>query len=917
MPCGCFNPAPTLQVLEGALNIPLSGSLHFGTYIINTPDVKKTYTVRNIGTENLILSDPINVDGSTKFSIDTSFGDLDLYPGESTTFDVALDTTESGVFTSYLYFGTNVSGADPYGFNLTGKVIAPEIEMYDDGISSIVCSGVQETELYSPTYILDGTVIDYGTTLLGCPITKNYRVTNSGEADLTLITPINFTSTDYTLVESYGKVLVRPGQDTRYIIRLNADEVGVFTETVTIESNDPDENPLTFDITGEVVAPELVLTGDAGEIANAGEYDFGETLRGTPVEKTFTITNDGNSHLLACCTTLPEGFLLKRDITTNVIQPGGGIAEFVVEMQALEKGQFSGVMRFENNDFDESPFRVMISGLVVSPEIEVYNENNYINHGDEIDFGSTPVGTDVTKEFTIINSGDADLEMVSGALVGGSVFLKDSDPAATVVPGGTTTFSITLEATTDNVGEYNGSVLLPNSDYDEYNFFYTIKGFVIPHPEMNVAIDGANVAIGDTIDFGTTNHKETVDKVVTITNTGPNASLPLHISNYTLVSGVEVIGDLPVSIPVDGTATYILRIGNTVGSIFGNFSFENNDRDENPFTITLCGNVVPKPDIHVIVGSGYVENGQTVPVDFGVIKPEGFKDVLMRIENQGTANLLLNGLTLPDGFESLLKLPLKVTPNKHFDNTLRFNAKYFGHYAGTVSFINNDESPFTFEVEGEVDFDPINSVSNIVYWFDGKSLNAEEGQRVTQWNDISGNSKKFWQSETDWFKPVREGNSLYFDGQDDYFTSDYRISGGDKTLIVVVKPRSIKTQDQLLGIMEDSNDFYIGFEANTNRFVMKCGNSQKSNGYPVLQPNSMYTIILRYKDQYADMFIDGLQVVRSVASSSNTSISSFLLGRVYPGHYMNANIYAVLMYNRALTDTQCVNISRYMEDRFS
>lgn len=172
MPCGCFNPAPTLQVLEGALNIPLSGSLHFGTYIINTPDVKKTYTVRNIGTENLILSDPINVDGSTKFSIDTSFGDLDLYPGESTTFDVALDTTESGVFTSYLYFGTNVSGADPYGFNLTGKVIAPEIEMYDDGISSIVCSGVQETELYSPTYILDGTVIDYGTTLLGCPITK-------------------------------------------------------------------------------------------------------------------------------------------------------------------------------------------------------------------------------------------------------------------------------------------------------------------------------------------------------------------------------------------------------------------------------------------------------------------------------------------------------------------------------------------------------------------------------------------------------------------------------------------------------------------------------------------------------------------------------------------------------------------------
>lgn len=78
------------------------------------------------------------------------------------------------------------------------------------------------------------------------------------------------------------------------------------------------------------------------------------------------------------------------------------------------------------------------------------------------DFGSTPVGTPVSKEFTIENTGTATLEITLPITSDNAGYTVTVDPATSVAPGGSTTFTVQFDAAF-NASGYAGNISIQSN----------------------------------------------------------------------------------------------------------------------------------------------------------------------------------------------------------------------------------------------------------------------------------------------------------------------------------------------------------------------------------------------------------------------------------------------------------------------
>ena len=105
---------------------------------------------------------------------------------------------------------------------------------------------------------------------------------------------------------------------------------------------------------------------------------------------------------------------------------------------------------------------------------------------DGTDFGNTTIGSSLVQAFTIRNTGSADLTSVAVTLSGDSAFSVSDDPAATISPGNSSTFTVTFAPTTNGVVTATVNVA---SNQDPYTF---VVGGAVPTPGAALDFDGAN-----------------------------------------------------------------------------------------------------------------------------------------------------------------------------------------------------------------------------------------------------------------------------------------------------------------------------------------------------------------------------------------------------------------------------------------
>ena len=238
---------------------------------------------------------------------------------------------------------------------------------------------------------------------------------------------------------------------------------GHYTVTVCVSGD-------TFETCLEPLAPEIEV--EYGGIfindSQVSDIDFGTSVVGSPVSKTFRINNIGTATLTLSYPLLPPGYSLVG-LFPDSIEAGNSVL-FEVQLDAVSASTFTGKLQFKNNDTDESLFNFQITGRVsATPEIEVFYGVTPLRNGQTVNFRTTTVDSTIRKTFTINNSGTATLILSNPQLTLLPEFRLEGSFPNSVETGSSESFTVQLEV--DSIGTFSGTLRFNNNtDEDPFTF---------------------------------------------------------------------------------------------------------------------------------------------------------------------------------------------------------------------------------------------------------------------------------------------------------------------------------------------------------------------------------------------------------------------------------------------------------------
>lgn len=381
------------------------------------------------------------------------------------------------------------------------------------------------------------------------------------------------------------------------------------------------------------------------------------------------------------------------------------------DIDALAGGNTSGarLMWFENTTIIPS-----------APEIAVFvgNDNSGTpvldGQASPVNFGSGFVGSPIDVTFAIENTGTSILSIGSIGITGAS-FTVIGAPSSVGV-GATETFTIQLSGA--STGSFSETVTITNNDADEGSFTFPVTGTISAAPEAVINVyegsDNSGPAIfngqPNAIDFGTGIPGSDIDVTFAIENTG---TLTLLITGINVSGTAFSIGPAPASVGVGITETFTITLSETSEGTFSeSVTINNNDSDLNPFTFPVTGTIssTQLPEINVYVGpdntGAPVSDDQTTAIDLGTSNVGTDLDQIFTIENSGTADLSISGITSTGSPEVSFSgtLPTNVSAGATQTFTIQISGATAGTFTADVQIASNDanEASFDFPVTGVI-----------------------------------------------------------------------------------------------------------------------------------------------------------------------------------------------------------------------
>ncbi|WP_207398094.1 choice-of-anchor D domain-containing protein [Bremerella alba] len=659
------------------------------------------------------------------------------------------------------YLGVSTDGNDFYdpdygGSGYSGSSFDYQLELnIEDAFTGSPEIDVNNDQYGGSVILDDYGSYAFGTTDLGTDLTRTFRVKNSGTDTLTLgsIT----TTSSFSVDSSFGSTSLAPGAYTTFTIRFDADSAGAFNGSVAFSTNDSDENPFNFDLSGSVTSSSDI--GDTRSTAQSVSLTPGVQ---TQIDSKIGDGSYGTADVDMFQITLAAGETLSADIDSYVLDDGtnwsyGGYSHLrlfdsyggevadsyyyeandpdsgyggdpVLEYTSAYGGiYYLGISSDGNDSYDSgyggsgyggSSFDYQLElniddGYGGSPEITVYDDeyggNSIVDGSGSFAFGTTDVGNPVTQTFRVTNDGDAPLTLGNIILpIGFGVY--SGFGTTTLSPGQSTTFQLRLAAA--NPGNYGGSISFETNDSDEDPFDFIVSGVVDEYggePEITV-LDELQASVTDdvsTVDFGSTDVGTPIDQVFTIHNDGDD-DLTLNSSSMAVPSGWQVTQNFSTTVTPGNSTSFTLRfLATAAGTSSGTVSFLNNDIDEGTFSfdVTAVANVVSAPELTVLESGSSLQSGNS-KVDFGNVSEHEFATRTIEIRNDGTQTLTLDtgSIQVPSGYQVVTLPASSVASGSSTTLVLKLASTTLGDFSGAIQFTSNDsdESPFSFDVTGDV-----------------------------------------------------------------------------------------------------------------------------------------------------------------------------------------------------------------------
>jgi len=565
------------------------------------------------------------------------------------------------------------------------------------------------------TPLFNNSSYNYGTLLAGNSTQNSLRVRNIGNQTLTLSVTLSGGSGVFAV--DYYPSSLGPGASDVIILRFSGSLAGTFTGNLTVTSNDTSHNPVGLSLAGTIAASPAAIPSvrynfpsPVAKVVPGDAFDIGSATSPGFITRDFSIQNIGSSTLnltnLATIFNSCPGFSFTQTPPSSLTATSS--AGFTIKFQQTFRGTYSCTVSFAHNGAGNNPLSFTITAHTLAPVLVVSSGGTQIfNNAPALNMGSTPLGSPISKVFTITNNGDATLSL-SGLSSGSSAFTISGFPFS-VAAGSSANFTVTFKAL--NAGTYNSQYSFGTSDPQFPSFNLNVQATGVG-PAMTVTDPGgAVVPNGSTYAYGSTPQGVSTSRLFTISNSG-NAALT--ISNFALSNpggGYSILASPAASVAGPGSTTFRIRLlSNFPGSYSATVTFNTNDPNFPAFTLNLTGTVTStagNPTIRVTAGDGTnIPNGGSFTFPATTLGTAVSRAFL--IYNDGTADLILSnptGLVSGTGFAQGQVPPTTPIPpggNSMFRVNLTAAAR--GTFNGTVTIQSNDtaHTPFTFAVHGTV-----------------------------------------------------------------------------------------------------------------------------------------------------------------------------------------------------------------------
>ena len=234
-------------------------------------------------------------------------------------------------------------------------------------------------------------------------------------------------------------------------------------------------------IFGLALYPEIAVEVDSAvPVTDGGDVRYGVVATGSTVSKTFTIRNKGGFDLtnLAFTKSGPDAadFSVTSTPTAPVSGPNG-TTTFTVAFTPSGSGFKQASLQIANNDPDENPFDIKLSG---GPEPEIIVEQpvgtSMVDGSATSSYPLTEIGSASNLVFHITNSGSGPLTPMNITIDGAhaSEFSVVTAPSTSVGVSGSTTFTVRFMPT--GSGLRTATLHLATNDLDESPFDIALRG---------------------------------------------------------------------------------------------------------------------------------------------------------------------------------------------------------------------------------------------------------------------------------------------------------------------------------------------------------------------------------------------------------------------------------------------------------
>ena len=405
--------------------------------------------------------------------------------------DIAVDAVGDCVITGRFYGAAIFGAGEPNETALTaigGDDVNEDIFVakYAGGGTIVPAADITVTDSVAP---IDDLTVAFGDVTELTTADQTVTVTNDGSADLVLgnIAQANPLASPFSIQnDTCSTQTLTPAANCTLTVRFSPPSTGAFSNSFDIPSDDPDENPVTFNVSGTgigIPVPDITVTDSVAPIDDL-DIAFGDVTQASTLSKTVTITNDGNAGLtignIATLDILLAPFSILNDACSGATLAPATDCTMTIRFSPTSIGSFSDSFDIPSDDSDEASLTINLSGAGVPIPVSDIAVTDSVDPADDlkVSYGTVILGASSEEMVTITNEGSASLNIGQIAqintLAAPFSILNDGCSLQTLAQDSSCSLTVKFEPQTAEA--FSESFDIPSDDPDESSVVFNLSG---------------------------------------------------------------------------------------------------------------------------------------------------------------------------------------------------------------------------------------------------------------------------------------------------------------------------------------------------------------------------------------------------------------------------------------------------------